>query len=292
MIAIGLALVSSVAWGFADFFAGLRSRRLPVTSVVLFVLAGGTASSFIAALIGGAAWPGPVILLPALLAGLASLTAFLSFYRALALGPMSIVAPIGGTYPIVPVAVGLALGERPTALQLLGMVLVLAGVILATYTSAGSSTRRVGRVAVALSVTAALASGAALIGISSAAAADPYWAMVLVRGTSATLVTAFLLSRWFAARGRRGADSRPARHVVCARDVAVLLAIGTLDTFATGLFGYAATFGYLSVIAVITSLFPLITIGLARATLGERVQAHQNVGTAAALAGVALIVLG
>jgi drug/metabolite transporter (DMT)-like permease len=326
MVALALALVSSVAWGFADFFAGLCSRRLPVAKVVMLVVAGGAVSSLIVGFIAGAEWPGSPIVLPGVLGGLASLVAFTSFYRALAIGPMSIVAPIGGMYPIVPVAVGLALGERPSAVQIAGMAFVLAGVVAATYTSPGATTQRVTRAAVLLAVTAALASGAALIGISRAAVEDPYWGIVLVRSTAAVGVAAYLATRYARARRLSSADleqtgfggpaggpahsgdgsagspasrSAPGSAGSAARpspfglhDVPALVGIGALDTFATGLFGYAATFGYLSLVAVISSLFPLITVGLAKLVLGERVQPHQNAGVIVALAGAAMIAVG
>jgi drug/metabolite transporter (DMT)-like permease len=319
MVALTLALVSSVAWGFADFFAGLCSRRLPVTKVVLLVVVGGAVSSLVVGLIAGAEWPGWPIVLPGVLAGIASLAAFTSFYSALALGPMSIVAPIGGMYPIVPVAVGLAVGERPSAVQITGMVFVLAGVVAATYTSPGATTQRVTRAAVLLAAAAAVASGATLIGISRAAAEDPYWGIVLVRSTAAVGVAVYLASRYVRARrqssadlgqtGRdglaggsardpaRGSISGPAgsaarRSPLRLQDVPQLVGIGALDTFATGLFGYAATFGYLSLVAVMSSLFPLITVGLAKLVLGERVQPHQNAGVIAALAGAAMIAAG
>jgi drug/metabolite transporter (DMT)-like permease len=319
MVALALALVSSVAWGFSDFFAGLCSRRLPVTKVVLLVVVGGAVSSLVVGLIAGAEWPGWPIVLPGILAGIASLIAFTSFYSALALGPMSIVAPIGGMYPIVPVAVGLAVGERPSAVQIAGMIFVLAGVVAATYTSPGATTQRVTRAAVLLAATAALASGAALIGISRAAAEDPYWGIVLVRSTAAVGVAAYLASRYVRTRRRSSADlgqtgcdgtaGRSTDGPACTpapgsagsavrpsplhlRDVPALVGIGALDTFATGLFGYAATFGYLSLVAMISSLFPLITVGLARLVLGERVQPHQNAGIIAALAGAAMIAAG
>jgi len=320
MVALALALVSGVAWGFSDFFAGLRSRRLPVTTVVLLVVTGGAASSFVVALVGGPEWPGWPIVWPGVLAGVASLATFMMFYKALAIGPMSIVAPIGGMYPIVPVVVGLVLGERPGTIQFAGMVFVLAGVAAATYTSPGATTRRITKAAVLLAAGAALAGGVVLIGVERAAQQDPYWGIVLMRSTAAAGVAAYLAASRLRRRVRRreggtesltpgvdggngpgdsaspempgqsGSSQSPAALRLA--DVPALLGIGTLDTFATGLFGYAATLGYLSLIAVISSLFPLITVGLAKVFLGERVQPHQNVGVAAALAGAAMIAVG
>ena len=85
--------------------------------------------------------------------------------------------------------------------------------------------------------------------------------------------------------GRQGFGVTP-------RHVPLLLGIGALDTVATGLFAVASTYGYLSVVSVIASLFPLVVIALARLSLGERVLPHQYAGVASALAGVALVALG
>ncbi len=132
---------------------------------------------------------------------------------------------------------------------------------------------------VALAVIAALASGTVLTALSSAAETDPYWAMIVMRGVALIGMLIVVVA------SRSGLGARPAQ-------APLLLGIGALDTVATGLFAVATTFGYLSVVSVIASLFPLGTIALARLALGERIQPHQNVGVAAALCGVALVALG
>ena len=131
-------------------------------------------------------------------------------------------------------------------------------------------------VAVALAL---LASGTALTGMSSAAETDPYWGLLVLRGTAFVLMVGYL------AVSRRGLGA-PARRVPG------LLLIGALDATATGLFAVATTYGYLSVVSVIASLFPLGTIALARLMLGERILPHQNVGVGVALTGVACVALG
>jgi drug/metabolite transporter (DMT)-like permease len=132
---------------------------------------------------------------------------------------------------------------------------------------------------VGFGVVAAIASGVVLTALSSAADTDPYWGLIIMRAVALTIVLVVV------AVGRSGFGVRPAQ-------APSLLAIGALDTVATGLFGVATTYGFLSVVSVIASLFPLGTIALARLILRERIEPHQNFGVAAALAGVAIVALG
>jgi drug/metabolite transporter (DMT)-like permease len=132
MIAAVLALCASLIWGTSDFAAGVLGRRTTVWGVVLLSqLAGFTATGLVVAALGH---PFPPLAgwLPAVLAGLSGIVAVTSFYTALSIGVMSIVAPVSSTGILVPVLVGLALGERPSTLQFAGMALAVAGVILAS----------------------------------------------------------------------------------------------------------------------------------------------------------------
>ena len=301
LAAIALAFLASLGWGCSDFLGGLRTRSLPLRATVSGSLMGGVLASTLAVALLGGGWPGAGFILPGVLGGFASLVAFLTLYKALAIGSMSIVAPISASYPVVPVIYGLAQGERPTALQLAGMALIVAGVLLASYAPARGEDEpafvpapdiagamaappagRPGAVSIPsllLAVVAALASGTALTAVSRAAETSPYWGLVVLRGT------AFVGILLFIAVTRRGVGAPVAK-------LPGLLVIGALDTVATGLFAVASTYGYLSVVSVIGSLFPLGTIALARLTLGERILPHQNVGVAIALTGVALVALG
>ncbi len=319
MAAIVLALLASLGWGLSDFLGGLRSRRLPLRAVVAGMLCGGLLTACFAAIVRGGGYPGNEILLPGVIAGFGSVIAISSLYKALAIGSMSIVAPISAAYPVVPVIYGLLNGERPSALQFAGMALISAGVIAASYVrgptaepvgqdaaaggGAGESglaivplpdlgeglVERVRRDAsahrprtlasVGFGALAALASGIVLTALSSAADTDPYWGLIVMRAVALVIVLLVV------AAGRSGFGVRPAQ-------APALLGIGALDTVATGLFGIATTYGFLSVVSVIASLFPLGTIALARLILRERIQRHQSVGVVAALAGAAVVALG
>ena len=137
MIAIALALLASLGWGASDFLGGITTRSLPLRAVVTGMMAGGLLTAALMALVTQSPYPGGDLLLAAVIAGLASMTAVSSLYKALAIGSMSVVSPISAAYPVVPVMYGLARGERPSLLQLGGMVLIFAGVIAASYVREG-----------------------------------------------------------------------------------------------------------------------------------------------------------
>lgn len=300
MAAIALAFLASLGWGCSDFLGGLRTRSLPLRTTVTGALLGGVLASSLAVALLGGGWPGAGFILPGVLGGLASLVAFLTLYKALAIGSMSIVAPISAAYPVVPVIYGLARGERPAGVQLVGMALILTGVLLASYVppheeeepafapapdiagAVAPPTQHADSVNIAsllLAALSALASGAALTGVSRASETSPYWGLVVLRGTALLCILVYVVAT------RQGFGAPVAT-------LPGLLVIGVLDTVATGLFAVASTYGYLSIVSVIGSLFPLGTIALARLTLGERILPHQNGGVAVALTGVALVALG
>jgi drug/metabolite transporter (DMT)-like permease len=281
MLAIALGLGSSLFWGLADFGGGLQSRRYPVVAVLFVSQAVGLAG--IAAVVALSGEPAPPLadLWPAAAGGIGGLLALAAFYRALAIGTMSIVAPISATGSAVPVIVGLATGERPSALQLVGIVSAGVGVVLASREAPheDEARARAGRASIGLALVAALGFGAFFVGMDRAADVDVLWAMLAARVADAALLVPVALIL------------RPALHIP-PRALAVLAVIGILDLTANGLYAWGTTQGLLSVVAVLGSLYPLATVLLARAVLGERIRRVQEIGVASALAGVVLIAAG
>ena len=229
----------------------------------------------------GHAAPALEDLVPAALGGTAGAVALTAFYRGLAIGTMSIVAPISATGVAVPVVVGLAGGDRPGALRLVGIAVAVAGVVLATREAApaGSPQRAVARRSLALALVAALGFGSFFVGMDAAADADVFWALLAARAASLTM----LCGAAIAVRPRLPRDPLT---------LGLLAGIGGLDLGANGLFAAATTEGLLSLAAVLSSLYPVVTILLARGFLHERVRQTQGVGVVAALAGVVLIAGG
>src|SRR5688500_16668174 len=127
MSAVVLAFASSVTWGVADFVGGLKSRVLPILNVLLVSQITGLVviAAFVAARGDGA--PGGDFAVFAALSALAGIAGLAAFYRALAIGNMGVVAPISACAGVVPVVVGVATGDRPSAIQAAGIGLALIG---------------------------------------------------------------------------------------------------------------------------------------------------------------------
>jgi drug/metabolite transporter (DMT)-like permease len=272
--ALLLALASSVAWGAADFGGGLASRRQPALTVAVVSQAAGFAVLLAVAVVrGGVEGRGLALGLVAGLGGGAGLAAF---YKALSLGTMSIVSPLVACSAIVPFALSLATGERPSSLALAGAAAAVAGAILASAEERRSEAPERAR-SIALAVVAALALGLFVyfLGLGSRDA-NPLSALVGARIGSLSLLLVLTLAR-----------REPV--VVARRYVVPVIAIGLCDVGANALFAAASTRGLLALVSVLGSLYPLTTILLAHVVLGERLTRAQVAGVATALAGVALV---
>jgi drug/metabolite transporter (DMT)-like permease len=285
VLAVALGLGSSLCWGLADFFGGLQSRKRAMLAVLL--VSQGVALLLLLPFALALADEGPSAAAVgwAALGGSAGVVALGAFYRGLAIGTMSVVAPISATGAAVPVLVGLAEGERPGVLQVAGMVAALAGVILASRESEptedmGAAHRRAGRAAVGLALVAAVGFGTFFVGVDRASAtAEVPWVIVISRSCSLVLVlVAALVAR----------PDLPRDAV----SFGALAMVGVLDLGANGLFAVATTKGLLSVVAVLGSLYPAVTVVLARLVLAERVSRLQEVGIGLTLAGVVAISAG
>jgi drug/metabolite transporter (DMT)-like permease len=207
--------------------------------------------------------------------------ALASFYRALAIGTMSIVAPISATGVAVPVVVGLAGGDRPAWPQLMGIVVAIVGVVLASRERGpGVPERPASATSIALALLAAAGFGTFFVAIRLSARADVLWALFAARGSSVAALIAIVVVIRSPARSLSGDRFWP------------IAAVGVLDMAANGLYALATRHGLLSVVAVGASLYPLATVVLARVVLAERVRRVQELGIAAALLGVALIASG
>jgi drug/metabolite transporter (DMT)-like permease len=285
VLAVALGLGSSLCWGLADFFGGLQSRKRAMLAVLL--VSQGVALLLLLPFALALADEGPSAAAVgwAALGGSAGVVALGAFYRGLAIGTMSVVAPISATGAAMPVLVGLAEGERPGVLQVAGMVAALAGVILASRESEptedmGAAHRRAGRAAVGLALVAAVGFGTFFVGVDRASAtAEVPWVIVISRSCSLVLVlVAALVAR----------PDLPRDAV----SFGALAMVGVLDLGANGLFAVATTKGLLSVVAVLGSLYPAVTVVLARLVLAERVSRLQEVGIGLTLAGVVAISAG
>ncbi len=275
MFAAALALAAAVSWGIGDFIGGLKSRGLaPIAVLVVAQPVGGTLLG-IWVVTRGQGPPGPGVLWACLAACFGTI-GLIAFYRGMAAGALSIVAPIAGAGAAIPVLWGLAHGDRPSAYQQLGFLATLAGILLASWERRPEAARLaagVGWAALAL-----LAFGGYYVPMHAASRGDFLWASFVFRLTSTSLVAC----AWLLLRPRR------ARRA----DLPALAAIGVLDTGGNVFFAAASARGLVSVVSVLASLYPIATVLLARAVLHERVYRSQELGIALALTGIVLISAG
>src|SRR5918992_3579054 len=206
----------------------------------------------------------------------------LSQALALAIGTMSIVAPISATGVAIPVLVGLVGGERPGALQVAGIVLACGGVVLAAREppSDDAEARRAGRASVGLALVAAVAFGTFFAGMDRAEeTADVAWVLLAARTAAVLLIVLAALAL------------RPRLPTVPAT-IGAIAAVGVFDLLANLLFVLAAGRGLLSVVGVLGSLYPAVTVVLARFVLHERLSRAQSAGVVITLAGVVALAAG
>jgi drug/metabolite transporter (DMT)-like permease len=282
-LGVPLGLGSGLCWGTADFFGGIQSRRLPALSVVVWSQAAGALALGVALAVQGRP-PTPSGFAWGLAAGAGSGFALLLFYRGLAEGAMSVVAPIAACGAVVPVLVAPLRGERPSALAVPGIVAAVAGVVLVSRSPhprqhPGGQPARV----LALALGAALGFGLYFVFVdagTATAGASPLWVVAGGRASSLLVLVAIALA------GRRAEAAWPGRRIV---PVAL---VGIADTGANLLFALAATSGNLAVVGVLGSLYPVATVVLARWLLRERLSAGQNAGVLLALTGVGLLAAG
>jgi drug/metabolite transporter (DMT)-like permease len=272
VIAILLALGASVCWGVGDFLGGVSARRLRVLGVLAISQAAGFIAVALVALVAGGDFLGVAASLAAVGAGFAGAIGLAALYRGMAVGAIGVVAPISASAAVIPVVVGIARGERPTAIQLVGVVLALIGVVLVSQEHGQTGRLAAG---VPLALVAAAGFGSYFLFIDRASADDAFWAVTVARVASSTLaVTAAAIAG--ALRVPRGS-------------LPVLVAVGLFDVGANVLLALALNEGFASIVSVLASLYPVVTIALAVIVLHERPGRAQAAGGATALAGVALI---
>jgi drug/metabolite transporter (DMT)-like permease len=288
-LGVPLGLGSGLCWGAADFFGGIQSRRLPALTVAFWSQLAGALALAVALAVEGAP-PATTGFAWGLAAGVGSGCALVLFYRGLAEGTMSVVAPISACGAIVPVAAALLTGDRPGALAGLGVLAAITGVVLVSRTSGTPGTpggtpgspggaRRPGRL-LAMALGSALGFGLFYVFVDAGTAGSRGAALWVIAGARAS---SLVMLSTIALVGGGSALRWPGRRI----GPVALVGIG--DTGANLLFAYAATAGNLAVVGVLGSLYPVATVVLARWLLGERLSGGQNAGVVLALTGVGLL---
>ncbi len=275
MTAIFLALGSSIAFGLTDFLGGLAARRAHIFLLGSLTQPFGLVVLLLVAPLVGGSMSADVWLWGAV-SGLGGAFAYVFLFRALAMGPMSVASPISALVAVVlPVLAGVAFGERLPVLGWVGIAVGMVAVFMVSQVHEDAP-HPVSSQVLLLSFGAGVFISVFLVALERAPADSGLWPLVVVRiVTSVLLLSAAVASR---------VVSRPAR------DVAVLAIVSTLlDVTATAMFMLATREGLLTVVAVITALYPAATVVMARIVLKEHLQALQRYGLGLAAVSVAVL---
>jgi drug/metabolite transporter (DMT)-like permease len=275
---IALGALVALAYGSGDFLGGISAKRVPTVAVLLVSQAFGLGAAVLLVVALRDAPPGAHIFLLSAAAGVVGVAALGLLFRGLAVGRMSIVAPlsaIGGG--VLPVAWGLLRGERPSALALAGVGLALvAAAVVGRGAEHDPAPAISPRLELALGAGAGMGFGVVFILLAESSSGSGMWPVLIARCASVPLlaIVAVVL----------GISPRVART-----DLAPVAGAGLFDVAANALVVLAVRRGLLSLVAPIASLYPATTVVLARVVLHERIGRQRAGGLAVGLVGLVLI---
>jgi uncharacterized membrane protein len=292
-VVIAFALAAAALFGSADFLGGVASRRAKAASVLVISAPAGVLVIFGAAMLSGAPFH-TTGLGWAFAAGAAGGAGLIIFYGALAAGPMSVVAPVSALVStVVPVGAALAMGERASAAVYAGAALCLVAIVLVSLEgipggpsgpgapvrpAATAPRHHVAARGLGYGAASGLAFGIFFLFIRNAGTSGVLWPVCMARVAGSLIILG--AAAWL---GTRPAGPGAGRWVLPAA-----VAAGVLDASANVCYVLAARAGLFGMAVVITSLYPGITVLLARVVLGERMRAVQRIGLGLAAAGVAM----
>lgn len=272
-----LGVASAVVYGAADFLGALATRRSGVFAVVVWSQFAGLTVLAIAIAVTGEALPAMSDMGWGAAGGVGGGVGVVLLYRGLAIGRMGVVAPTAAVGAAsIPVVVGLLLGERPALVALAGVVVALTAIVLVASDSAaaGASGSRVPP-GLPEAVGAAMGFAVFFICLANVQGEAALWPLLAARVSIGIAAMAGVATR---SSLRPGVAALPGIAVV-----------GVLDMAANLLYMLASRRGLLSIVAVLVSLYPAVTVLLARFVLDERLSARQMAGLLAAGVGVVLI---
>jgi len=303
-----LALAAAVLYGTADFLGGVASRRASVFAVLALTVPAGAVVMLVVALLGqvpalgghgGLGSPASVgdwsAVGWAAASGVCGAAGLVAFYAGFATAPISVVAPVAALVSaVLPVGVAIAGGERPAATVIVGGLICLVAIVLVSAQPAdhdgarphdGSRDRGRGRRRVASRRLRALGYGAAagagfglfFIFLKNAGQSGVLWPVAISRSAGTVVAFGIAAATRTRLRWRRGGIT------------GIALLSGAIDAAANVCYVLATRAGLFGLAVVITSLYPGMTVLLARVLLGERLRWLQRAGLLIAAAGVVLV---
>ncbi len=274
VVVFGLA--SAIAWGAGDFGGGWASRRAPVLAISLVVQVVGFFVYVALATVAREPTPEPATIAISVAAGVVVTIGIIGLYQGLAVGRMGVVAPVTGLIAaLLPVVVGIARDGLPSTAVLSGIVLALVAVVMVSRVPGAGGSRS----GLEFALVAGVGIGAFNILAGELPDGQVFGPLVVIKTAAATVIVAILVV------GRRTWRMPP-------RLVGIGVAVGLFDMVGNACYVLATQAGRLDVAATLSSLYPVTTILLAVAFLGERVTRSHALGIAAAIAGIVLISAG
>jgi drug/metabolite transporter (DMT)-like permease len=293
MLTAILGLLTAITYGSADFFAAIASRKVRVVVVTAVASLSGLIVLLMLLPILGGTFSQPAIFW-GLMGGFSSVVALLALYASLALGPISIISPLGALVSaIVPAAIGVALlGESFSALGWAAIALALVAVVLVGFVPPSSNSGKEVLMpkprAIVLAIIAGAGIGVAVTSLARSPADSGIAPIIVMRTTAALLLGLTVL--FGVLRGKKAAaDGNP--QPLNTKVWLTVAGAGVLDAGANIFFTLASRSGTLTVVGVLTALYPLGTILLARLVLKEHVANTQKVGIAISLTASLLLAL-
>lgn len=275
-----MALAAAVLYGSADFLGGVASRRTSVFAVLAITVPAGAVIMLVVAPLGGGGGLTWGAIAWAALSGVCGTLGLVAFYAGFAAAPISVVAPVAALVStVLPVGIAIAGGERPTTGMIAGGLICLLAIVLVSMPSArpdqgGGATRLL---ALGYGAVAGTGFGLFFLFVSEAGRSGVLWPVAISR--SAGALVAFGIALATATRPWRSGR----------RVTAIALISGTVDAAANVCYVLATRAGLFGLAVVITSLYPGVTVLLARVLLGERMRWLQRAGLLLAGLGVVLL---
>jgi drug/metabolite transporter (DMT)-like permease len=288
MLTAILGLLTAVTYGAADFFAAIASRKIRVVEVTALASLSGLVILLLLLPFMGGTFSGSAFFW-GLMGGLSSVVALLCLYASLALGPISIISPLGALVSaIVPAIIGVSfLGESFSLLGWVAIAVALVAVVLVGFVPGENVTLPKPR-AILLAIGAGIGIGIAVSSLARSPHDSGIAPIIVMRTTAALLLGAIVL---IAALRNKTSSAGDARTPITSRVLLTIAAAGSLDAGANIFFTLASRSGSLTVVGVLTALYPLGTILLARLVLKEHVATTQKIGIALTLTASLLLAL-
>lgn len=296
MLTAILGLCTALTYGAADFFAAIASRKIRVVEVTAFAsMAGLVVLLLLLPFMGGTFSQSAFFW--GLMGGLSSVVALLSLYASLALGPISIISPLGALVSaIVPAVIGVSLlGESFSIIGWLAIALALIAVVLVGFVPVSSTEGKNVTLpkprAILLAVIAGAGIGVAVTSLARSPADSGIAPIIVMRTTAAFLLGSAVLVSAIKDRNKKFSNTDKRRTPMTSKIFLTIMAAGALDATANIFFTLASRSGALTVVGVLTALYPLGTILLARLVLKEHVATTQKIGIALTLGASLLLAL-